>query len=91
MRMALRIAAEKRHVDIVLCGLGNPVRGGPNPVEDVASCWLEVLREREFSAEINGGGWWRTVVLAVCESDFANPMEDGWFEKFSRVLDGKLV
>ncbi|KAK3361798.1 hypothetical protein B0T24DRAFT_670779 [Lasiosphaeria ovina] len=52
-----------------------------NPPEDVAHCWLEVLREHEFK-----GNWWRNVCFAVFD-----PRNDGNFDIFKRVLDDKQV
>jgi hypothetical protein len=91
MRISLRIAAKNGHVDLVLCGLGNPNPEGLNPVEEVAWCWLEVLREPEFNAEMNGGSWWRSVVLAVWDPKTPEENAEGAFETFKRVLDGKRV
>ncbi|KAH6637206.1 hypothetical protein F5144DRAFT_592139 [Chaetomium tenue] len=68
MRLALRMAAVNRH-DLL------------NPPEDVAHCWLEVLREHEFS-----GNWWRQIWFAVYD-----PKEEGNYEIFDRVLSGKQV
>ncbi|XXG99336.1 hypothetical protein Hte_005673 [Hypoxylon texense] len=79
MRLALRMAAAKRHDKLVLGALGCGAFG--NPPEDVAHCWLEVLREEEF-----GGNWWREVCFAVYDPDGR-----GNFEIFNRVLAGKKV
>ena len=79
MRLSLRMAATKHHGALVLGALGCGVFG--NPPEDVAHCWLEVLKEHEFS-----GNWWHTVCFAIYD-----PKDDGNFDIFKRVLDGKLV
>ncbi|OAA54348.1 hypothetical protein SPI_08967 [Niveomyces insectorum RCEF 264] len=59
MRLTLRVAAAQGHRELVLGALGCGVFG--NPSEDVARCWLEVLREAEFT----GGHEWEEVVFAV--------------------------
>lgn len=79
MRFCLRIAASKGHGLLVLGALGCGSFG--NPRDDVAECWLEVLREEEF-----GGGWWEEVWFAVLD-----PRGDGNFGVFRDVLDGVRV
>jgi uncharacterized protein (TIGR02452 family) len=79
MRLVLRIAAHNRHRHLVLGALGCGVYA--NPPEDVAHCWLEVLREDEFF-----GGWWRQICFAVFD-----PRGDGNFEVFRRVLQDQKV
>ncbi|KAF7594176.1 hypothetical protein BBP40_010025 [Aspergillus hancockii] len=79
MRLVLRIAAEHGHDQLVLGALGCGVFA--NPPEDVAHCWLEVLREDEFS-----GNWWREIVFAVYD-----PTNNGNYEIFQQVLSGKRV
>ncbi|GAB1314476.1 hypothetical protein MFIFM68171_04686 [Madurella fahalii] len=79
MRLVLRIAAHKRHRHLVLGALGCGVYA--NPPEDVAHCWLEVLREDEFS-----GGWWRQIHFAVFD-----PRGDGNYDIFKKVLHGQTV
>ncbi|KAF4436970.1 hypothetical protein F53441_13152 [Fusarium austroafricanum] len=79
MRHCLRMAARHRHDMLVLGALGCGVDG--NPPEDVAHCWLEVLRENEFS-----GNWWKEVCFAVFD-----PKNTGNFEIFKRVLKGHQV
>ena len=79
MRLCLRMAAVNKHDMLVLGALGCGVYS--NPPEDVAHCWLEVLREHEFS-----GHWWREVWFAVFD-----PKNDGNFEVFQKVLDGQKV
>ena len=79
MRLALRMAAFYGHRMLVLGAFGCGVYG--NPPEDVAHCWLEVLREDEFT-----GNWWRSVCFAVHD-----PKNDGNFETFARILAGHKV
>lgn len=79
MRGCLRMAALQGHGLLVLGALGCGVFA--NPPEDVAHCWLEVLREDEFS-----GNWWRDVCFAVFE-----PRGGGNFEIFKQVLEGQNV
>lgn len=79
MRLALRMAARNGHDTLVLGALGCGVFG--NPAEDVAHCWLEVLREDEFA-----DGWWEEVWFAVYD-----PRGEGNFEVFDRVLSGQQV
>ncbi|OQE38461.1 hypothetical protein PENCOP_c008G00332 [Penicillium coprophilum] len=77
MRQALRIAGTNGHGMLVLGALGCGVYA--NPPAEVAQCWLEVLREAEFS-----GNWWREVCFAVYD-----PKNEGNFATFERVLAGK--
>ncbi|KAK0737432.1 hypothetical protein B0T21DRAFT_287119 [Apiosordaria backusii] len=79
MRLVLRMAAYNRHRRLVLGALGCGVYA--NPPEDVAHCWLEVLREDEFA-----GNWWHDVCFAVYD-----PKNLGNFEVFYRVMHGKKV
>ncbi|KAH6609882.1 mitochondrial chaperone bcs1 [Trichoderma cornu-damae] len=79
MRLCLRTAASKGHGLLVLGAFGCGSFG--NPRNDVAACWLEVLREEEFQ-----GGWWEEILFAVVD-----PHEDGNFEIFKSVLDGMQV
>ncbi|KAJ4005473.1 hypothetical protein NW766_011022 [Fusarium irregulare] len=79
MRLCLRMAAVNRHDMLVIGALGCGVYS--NPPEDVARCWLEVLREHEFS-----GNWWREVWFAVFD-----PKGEGNYEIFKEVLDGQKV
>ncbi|KAM7206144.1 DUF2263 domain containing protein [Naviculisporaceae sp. PSN 640] len=81
MRLVLRMAASKGHTSIVLGALG--CGAFENPPEDVAHCWLEVLREDEFS-----GNWWKDVVFAVFDS---NDAQDGNFNIFHTILHGQKV
>ncbi|KAJ5787210.1 hypothetical protein N7457_002200 [Penicillium paradoxum] len=79
MRLALRIAATYEHGLLVLGALGCGVFA--NPPGEVAHCWLEVLKEAEFS-----GNWWREVCFAVYD-----PNNEGNFAIFEQVLAGKKV
>ncbi|RMZ37089.1 hypothetical protein AFCA_008083 [Aspergillus flavus] len=79
MRLALRIVAIHRHRLLVLGALGCGVYG--NPPEDVAHCWLEVLKEDEFS-----GHWWKGAWFAVYDS-----RNEGNYATFNRVLSGRQV
>ncbi|KAH0594141.1 hypothetical protein MHUMG1_07980 [Metarhizium humberi] len=79
MRLALRMAALHGHDMLVLGAFGCGVFG--NPPDDVAHCWLEVLREHEFT-----GNRWREVWFAVFDPD-----NRGNFETFRQVLSGKKV
>lgn len=80
MRVVLRIAATEGHRTLVLGALGCGAFG--NPRGEVARCWKEVLREREFA-----GGWWEKVVFAVMEE---GGLKDGGgnYGVFWRGLDG---
>ncbi|KAH8164202.1 hypothetical protein CIB48_g4017 [Xylaria polymorpha] len=79
MRLALRMAAKHGHRKLVLGALGCGVFG--NPPEDIAHCWLSVLREDEFS-----GNRWSEVCFAVYD-----PRNDGNYEIFKQVLCGREV
>ena len=79
MRLCLRMAASRGHGLLVLGALGCGAFG--NPPEEVAACWLEVLRDDEF-----GGGWWREIWFAVFDG-----RNEGNFEVFERVLGGQEV
>lgn len=79
MRLALRVAANNGHVMLVLGALGCGVYA--NLPAEIAKFWLEVLREDEFH-----GNFWREVYFAVYDSK-----NNGTFEIFRRVLDGKKV
>jgi hypothetical protein len=60
-----------------------------NPPTEVAQCFLEVLREKEFQ-----GGWWEEVAFAVLDNAKGpNGGKDGCgnFGQFFRVLDGQVV
>ncbi|KAK3938834.1 hypothetical protein QBC46DRAFT_316923 [Diplogelasinospora grovesii] len=79
MRLILRVAAYNRHRELVLGALG--CGAYENPPEDVAHCWLEVLREDEFA-----GHWWRKVLFVVYDSG-----SERNYKIFSRVLQGQKV
>jgi len=79
MRLTLRLAAVYGHDMLVLGALGCGVF--QNPPEDVAWCWMEVLKEDEFR-----GNWWRQVWFAVHDKS-----REGNFETFNRILDGRRV
>ncbi|CAP65056.1 uncharacterized protein PODANS_5_6450 [Podospora anserina S mat+] len=87
MRLTLRVAGMHRHTRLVLGAVGCG-RRYKNPAEDVALCWLEVLREDEFAVD-----WWTDVVFAVWDPPGAGPDSVSKFnhEIFKRVLDGKHV
>ncbi|KAK0659444.1 hypothetical protein QBC41DRAFT_384575 [Cercophora samala] len=87
MRLVLRVAGTYRHTRLILGAIGCGSRY-KNPAEDVALCWLEVLREDEFAVD-----WWTDVVFAVHAPPSAAPNSAAKFnyEVFKRVLDGKHV
>lgn len=87
MRISLRVAAAKGHTKLVLGALGCGVFA--NPAGEVAKCFLEVLREREFS-----GGWWEDVVFAIMDNvkgDQGGKDGVGNYGVFYRALDGEIV
>ncbi|KAF2177928.1 hypothetical protein K469DRAFT_732212 [Zopfia rhizophila CBS 207.26] len=87
IRVVLRIAASHGHRKLVLGALG--CGAFRNPPEEVASCFLEVFREEEFS-----GGWWEDVVFAVLDNareDRGGKDGEGNFGVFYRALDGVVV
>lgn len=79
MRLCLRMAASRGHGSLVLGALG--CGAFENPPEEVAHCWLEVLRESEFR-----GGWWKELWFAVFDR-----RGEGNFDVFERVLGGEQV
>lgn len=79
MRLGLRMAATHDHRCLLLGAFGCGVYA--NPPEDVAHCWLEVLREDEFS-----GNRWREVWFAVFDQN-----NEGNYKIFDRVLSGQEV
>ncbi|KAJ6445496.1 mitochondrial chaperone BCS1 [Purpureocillium lavendulum] len=79
MRLCLRMAAQRGHGLLVLGALG--CGAFRNPKEEVAKCWLEVLRESEFQ-----GGWWEEVWFAVYDK-----RNEGNFEVFEEILGGQEV
>jgi len=87
IRLVLRIAVKHGHRKIVLGALGCGKLH--NPPKDVASAFLEVLREKEFQ-----GGWWEQLIFAVLDNvDPKNSATaaNGNFGNFFRTLDGKIV
>lgn len=79
MRLGLRIAVRNKHRWLVLGAFGCGALD--NPPEDVAHCWLEVLREDEFA-----GNRWREVWFAVHDRN-----NNGSYDKFRCVLSGGKV
>ncbi|OAQ64122.1 mitochondrial chaperone BCS1 [Pochonia chlamydosporia 170] len=79
MRLCLRMAAQRNHGLLVLGALG--CGAFKNPKEEVAQCWLEVLREQEFQ-----GGWWEEIWFAVFDT-----RREGNFEVFEDILGGQEV
>ncbi|KAK0383060.1 hypothetical protein NLU13_8975 [Sarocladium strictum] len=79
MRLCLRMAARKGHRSLVLGALG--CGAFRNPPEEVAHCWLEVLREEEF-----GGGWWDGIWFAIYDTK-----GEGNFGVFEKILDGQEI
>lgn len=87
IRVSLRLAARNGHTKLILGALGCGVFS--NPPTDVAECFLEVFKEKEFR-----GGWWEDVVFAVMDNARGNEGgKDGTgnFGQFHRVLDGQVV
>lgn len=76
MRLCLRMAAHHGHGLLVLGALG--CGAFANPPREVATCWLEVLREGEFA-----GGWWEEELwFAVFDG-----RGEGNLEVFEEILD----
>ncbi|KAK0736705.1 hypothetical protein B0T21DRAFT_384151 [Apiosordaria backusii] len=86
MRLVLRLSAYHRHPRIVLGAIGCGINTYQNPAEDMAHCWLEVLREDEFSSAC----WWTDVVFAVLDKP-GTRAEDSNYRIFKRVLHGQMV
>ncbi|KAH7095071.1 hypothetical protein FB567DRAFT_574933 [Paraphoma chrysanthemicola] len=87
IRLTLRVAARNGHTKLVLGALGCGVFG--NPPKEVAECFLEVLREKEFQ-----GGWWEEVVFAILDNvkgEQGGKDGIGNYGEFWRVLDGQVV
>ncbi|KAF2033244.1 hypothetical protein EK21DRAFT_58840 [Setomelanomma holmii] len=87
IRLTLRVAASNGHTKLVLGALGCGVFG--NPPKEVAECFLEVLREKEFQ-----GGWWEEVVFAILDNvkgEQGGKYGIGNFGEFWRVLDGQVI
>ncbi|CAK7243612.1 MAG: hypothetical protein STHCBS139747_005138, partial [Sporothrix thermara] len=94
MRLVLRAAAIAGHHQLVLGALGCGVYA--NPPEEIARCWLEVLKEHEFTA---AGHWWRDIVFAVYDGqrgqgsrmDLGTQTYKSNFAIFHKILDGQQV
>ncbi|KAF2851157.1 hypothetical protein T440DRAFT_467900 [Plenodomus tracheiphilus IPT5] len=87
IRLTLRVATLHGHKKLVLGALGCGVFA--NPAKEVAECFLEVFREKEFQ-----GGWWDEVVFAVLDNvKGSDGGKDGKgnYGVFWRVLDGEVV
>jgi uncharacterized protein (TIGR02452 family) len=87
IRLTLRVAALGGHKKLVLGALGCGVFG--NPPKEVADCFLEVFREKEFR-----GGWWEDVVFAIMDNakgDQGGKDGVGNYGEFYRALDGHIV
>ncbi|KAH7085422.1 hypothetical protein BKA63DRAFT_400559 [Paraphoma chrysanthemicola] len=87
IRLTLRVAARNGHTKLVLGALGCGVFG--NPPKEVAECFLEVLREKEFQ-----GGWWEEIVFAILDNvkgELGGKDGIGNYGEFWRVLDGQVV
>ncbi|OCK81481.1 hypothetical protein K432DRAFT_392114 [Lepidopterella palustris CBS 459.81] len=85
IRVILRMAAQNGHTKLVLGAIGCGVFG--NPPKDVAQCFLEVFREREFE-----GGWWEGIVFAVMDNMKGGGKDgNGNFGIFYRTLNGVVV
>lgn len=87
IRLTLRVAALGGHTKLVLGALGCGVFG--NPPREVANCFLEVFREKEFQ-----GGWWEEVVFAVMDNakgDERGKDGVGNYGEFYRILNDQVV
>ncbi|KAF3481441.1 uncharacterized protein GIQ15_04200 [Arthroderma uncinatum] len=84
IRMVLRAAAFNGHRRLVLGALG--CGAFLNPREEVADCFAEVFREREFS-----GGWWESVIFAVMDDLGEGENGDGNYGVFYRKLHGMMI
>lgn len=87
IRLTLRLAALKGHTKLVLGALGCGVFG--NPPKEVAECFLEVMREKEFL-----GGWWEEIVFAIMDNvkgPNGGKTGVGNYGQFYQVLDGQVV
>ncbi|RAK77784.1 uncharacterized protein BO72DRAFT_376943 [Aspergillus fijiensis CBS 313.89] len=83
MRLILRIAAYKKHRRLVLGALGCGAFGNPNA--EVADCWAEVLREKEFQ------GWWEKIVFAILDDAKTIAQGNGNFDVFRDKLHGLTI
>lgn len=82
MRVILRMAAHNKHRRLVLGALGCGAFN--NPREEVANCWAEVLKEKEFR------GWWETIAFAIVPPP-PSLRERSNLEIFEEVLDGLSI
>lgn len=80
MRVILRVAAYNKHRRLVLGAFGCDVFH--NPRGEVANCFAEVLKEKEFQ------GWWETIAFAIMTLP-GNSQQT--LELFKEVLDGLLI
>ncbi|KAI9932948.1 hypothetical protein ASPWEDRAFT_166602 [Aspergillus wentii DTO 134E9] len=84
MRVILRVAAYKKHRRLVLGAFG--CGAFFNPKHEVADCWAEVLKEKEFK------GWWEHIVFAVIDDSARGAAaENGNLSVFQNKLDGLQV
>lgn len=79
MRLCLHMAATKGHTMLVLGALG--CGAFKNPPQEIANCWMEVLRE-----EVVAGGWFKEIWFAVYDG-----RNEGNYEIFRDMFDGKVV
>jgi uncharacterized protein (TIGR02452 family) len=87
IRLTLRVAAGNGHSKLVLGALGCGVFA--NPPKEVAECFLEVFREKEFQ-----GGWWEEIAFAIMDNvrgDRGGKDGVGNYGEFYRVLNGQIV
>jgi uncharacterized protein (TIGR02452 family) len=87
IRLTLRVAARGGHTKLVLGALGCGVFA--NPPSEVANCFLEILREKEFQ-----GGWWEEVAFAILDNvkgEHGGKDGVGNYGEFYRVLAGEVV
>lgn len=82
MRVILRVAAYNRHRRLVLGAFG--CGAFHNPREEVAKCWAEVLKEKEFQ------GWWETIAFAIITLPGPSQQRPS-LEIFKELLDGLSV
>lgn len=76
MRLVLRIAATHGHRRLVLGALG--CGAFMNPKHDVADCWLEVMKEKEFK------GWFEAIVFGIVDPG----LRTGNLSIFRECFDG---
>lgn len=82
MRVILRVAAYNKHRRLVLSAFG--CGAFHNPREEVANCFAEVLKEKEFQ------GWWETIAFAIMTPP-GNSQQRPSLELFKEVLDGLSI